>query len=527
MAYIQNFTNWLSITENSDKETFVDLFLNENKSSTSLTKIDFLERMSGIINEYDDSYMQDVQYAVFESYLLYSTKSHWFNNVSENNRPIIVKTNSHTTLFFNNECFSISNESFDILKNTDLNEDIFSDAWGSVSNFFSDAWEGIKQAGEKVGDWVKEISDSAKAVAGFASIGYMAMSVLQSSDWKSIASTIINISQTLASTYATTFNLDQNKLASTAAIASGLINLYDGRDIFLKGWEKTSGSKPVDTTAFGKSLVESTPDTFLGISKMCMGIKDLSISLKPDLKFENIVNNEEFSSDDTMNKIKEASSSLTKEGEGEGLAKSILNIQNNGNFDSNLIKDSWKSLAICEIAFGLENVYTSNKAEVLDGLSKAKEYIPKAKEFPTIIQNWISTAEKTEFTGGAAIIKDVIQTMGKPMIEAAKNFTSTVLPELINTAEWMGEVSKDYAKANTEIQSNCKPEKSALVIATLPEVKPSKVDVNLKDDDIKALNKNLPSLASQFNVKADSKTNESLNEKCSKVMSFDKWVKLN
>ena len=55
MAYIQNFTNWLSITENSDKETFVDLFLNENKSSTSLTKIDFLERMNGIVNEYDGS----------------------------------------------------------------------------------------------------------------------------------------------------------------------------------------------------------------------------------------------------------------------------------------------------------------------------------------------------------------------------------------------------------------------------------------------------------------------------------------
>ena len=65
------------------------------------------------------------------------------------------------------------------------------------------------------------------------------------------------------------------------------------------------------------------------------------------------------------------------------------------------------------------------------------------------------------------------------------------------------------------------------MMVLLPEVKPSKVDVNLKDDDIKALNKNLPALASQFNVKADSKTNESLNEKCSKVMSFDKWVKLN
>ena len=55
MAYIQNFTNWLSITENSDRETVVDLFLNENKSSTSLTKIDFLERMNGIVNEYDGS----------------------------------------------------------------------------------------------------------------------------------------------------------------------------------------------------------------------------------------------------------------------------------------------------------------------------------------------------------------------------------------------------------------------------------------------------------------------------------------
>jgi len=524
MAYIQNFMNWLSITENSNQEILLDLFLNENRSSASLTKIELLESMHGIINEENDSFMQDVYYAMFESYLFYTSKSHWFNSVSENNRPIIVKTNTHTTLLFNNEYFSISNKSFDILNNTNLNEDIFSDAWGSVSNFFSDAWAGIKQAGEKVGDWVKEVSDSAKAVAGFASLGYMAMSVLQSNDWKSIASTIINISQTLAATYATTFNLDQNKLASTAAIATGLINLYDGREMFMKGWEKTSSSKPADNIAFGKSLVESTPDTFLGISKMCMGIKDLSISLKPDLKFENIVNNEEFSSDETMNKIKEASNSLTKEGEGVGLAKSILNIQNNGNFDSNILEDSWKPLAICEIAFGLENVYTSNKAEVLDGLSKAKEYIPKAKEFPTIIQNWISTAEKTEFTGGAAIIKDVIQTMGKPMVEAAKNFTSTVLPELINTAEWMGEVSKDYNKANTEIQSNCKPTKSLLAISTLPEIKPTKGDINLSDDDIKLLNKNLPSLASQFNVKT---ANESLNSNSVKVMSFDKWLDRN
>ena len=525
MKYISYYDYCLKENKNITKSDFISSFLNESKLSVSLTRDEFINNVSHSLFESSDEYTKDVHYAIFEGYALYSSKQEWFSSEQKlNQRPLIVRTHSDTVIFYNNDCFSITNESFDILQSMDLNEDIFSDAWGSVSNFFSNAWDGIKQVGEKVGDWVKDVSDSAKAVAGFAKIGYMAISVLQSNDWKSIASTIINITQTLASTYATSFNLDQKKLAATAAISSGLINLYDGREAFLKGWNVVSQAKPTDSVSFGKSLVTGTPESFVGITKMCMGIKDLAISIKPDIKFEEITNVEEFSSSDSVDKLKDVSNSLTKESEGEGLAKSVLNIQGSGTFDAGKLNDSWKPLAICEIAFGVENVYPANKAGIMDGLNKAKEYIPKAKEFPTIIQGWISTAEKTQFTGGAAVIKDVIQTLGKPMIEAAKNFTSTVLPELINTAEWMGEVSKDYEKANQEITTNCKPSKASLTIATLPAVQAKEGETKLSDTDLATLNKNLPSLASQFNVKIES-NNAGVKE--SIILSYSNWIENN
>lgn len=538
MAIISNYNEWANTVSKGYKHEFINSFLTESKLTVSLSKEQFISQVSNTLFESEDDLQKDIHYALFEAYVFYSSNSEWFTS---NNKPTIVRTSKNTVFFSNNKCFSITNESFDILQNIDLNENIFSDAWSSVSNFFSNAWDGIKQVGDQVGSWVKEVSDSAKAVAGFAKIGYMAVSVLQSNDWKSIASTLVNISQTLASTYATSLNLDQTKLAATASISSGLINLYDGREMFLKGWEQLMNSKPTDNATFGKGLIESTPDTFLGISKMCMGIKDISISIKPDLKFENITNVEEFSSDDTSSKLKDFSNSLTKEGEGEGLAKSVLAIKGTGNFDANTLKDSWKSLAICEIAFGVENVYPTNKKEILDGLSKAKEYVPKAKDFPTIIQNWISTAEKTEFTGGEAIIKDVIQTMGKPMIEAAKNFTTAVLPDLLNTAEWMGEVSVDYDKANKEIVQNCKPTKVSFTVVALPEVKPSKEDTKISNDDLAVLNKNLPSLAKEFNIAStgNSGENKPANENHStvisnrqtnnskNVMSFSNWLNKN
>lgn len=525
MKYISYSDYCLKENKTINKSDFISSFLNESKISVSLTRDEFINNISQSLFESSDEYTKDIHYAIFEGYALYSSKQDWFNSENEIiQKPLIVRTHSDTVIFYNNDCFSMKNESFDILQTIDLNEDIFSDAWGSVSNFFSNAWDGIKQVGEKVGDWVKDVSDSAKAVAGFAKIGYMAISVLQSNDWKSIASTIINITQTLASTYATSFNLDPKKLAATAAISSGLINLYDGREAFLKGWDVVAQAKPTDAASFGKSLVTGTPESFVGITKMCMGIKDLGLSIKPDIKFEEITNVEEFSSSDNVDKLKDISNSLTKENEGEGLAKSILNIQGVGTFDAGKLNDSWKPLAICEIAFGVENVYPANKAGIIDGLNKAKEYIPKAKEFPTIIQGWISTAEKTQFTGGAAVIKDVIQTMGKPMIEAAKNFTSTVLPELMNTAEWMGEVSKDYEKADKEIVANCKPAKTSLAIATLPAVETKEGDTKLSDTDIAALNKNLPLLANQFGVKVES---SSAGVKESIILSYHKWIEKN
>lgn len=520
-----SYNDYLSNEHKSNvKIGFTNNILNESGLSVSLTRDEFINSLSKSLFESNDEFSKDVHYAIFESYALYNSKPEWFSAKSNNNqKPLIIRTENSSVIFYNNECFSISNESFDILSSMELNEDIFSDAWGSVSNFFSNAWDGIKQVGEKVGDWVKEVSDSAKAVAGFAKIGYMAISVLQSNDWKSIASTIINISQTLASTYATSFNLDQKKLAATAAVSSGLINLYEGREAFLKGWGEVSNAKPTDSVSFGKSLVTACPESFTGISKMCFGIKDLALSVKPDIKFEEITNVEEFSSSDNISKLTESSTFLTKENEGEGLAKSILNTQGSGNFDLGKLNDYWKPLAICEIAFGVENVYPANKAGIMDGLNKAKEYIPKAKDFPTIIQGWISTAEKTQFTGGAAVIKDVIQTMGKPMVEAAKNFTSTVLPELINTAEWMGEVSKDYEKANKEIVANCKPSKTNLAVVTLPAVEPKEGDTKLSDTDLATLNKNLPLLANQFNVKVES-TN---SVKESIILSYKNWISKN
>lgn len=479
-----------------------------------LTKSEFLHATFPYINE-DTLHeeQKNILFALYEADSLFQAKQHWFSvELHESNRPMILNSETHSIICFNKEFFAITNESFDVLFSEYLNENIFSDAWDSVSNFFSNAWGGIKSVGEKIGDWTKELSDGAKATAGFVKLSYMATTALRSNDWKEIANTIFNITQVLASTYAKQFNLSESNLAQVSATCAGIINLWDGRNLFLEAWKPVGSAKPTNSEELVKFLKNSTPNAFIGVTKMLVGVKDLGKAANKGLKYEGLTNLELFIEEEFTKKIQSASEGLLKEGDGMGLSNSIFELSNEASLGTDANEKLWKSFVLCQITHGLENVYSTIKPETLDALKKANEYIPKAKEFPNLVQNWINTAEKTKLEGGLGMIQDAIKTMGQPMIEASKNFTQTILPELMKTAEWMGQLSPLYDKGNQIVSKNCNPSKVALAIPILPAIKESGEDVKLAKNDIDILNKNLKSIAQSSGIKE------------SRILPFEKWI---
>ena len=159
MNYISKFNEWV----NSD-----------NNYMPEYSKDEFIESKFPFLNESKlEGNQKDILYAMYEAHCLFENKQHWFNiDIDGSNKPIILQSNTHSIICFNNEFFSITNESFHILFSENIYENIFSDAWNSVSNFFSDAWGGIKSVGDKIGDWAKELSDGAKAATGFIKLSY-------------------------------------------------------------------------------------------------------------------------------------------------------------------------------------------------------------------------------------------------------------------------------------------------------------------------------------------------------------------
>ena len=493
MKFISSFKNWSD--DNKSKRLFK---LDESNMASALSKSDFLALSFPTLYESEYDYKQEIVYALYEAYLMKIHRENWFSKPLSS-RPLLIESDSHIIIIHNNEAFAITNESYEILTSYEINENIFSDAWSSVSNFFTNAWDGIKSVGNTVGDWVNDLSDGAKQAAGFIKLSYLATKALQSDDWKEVTKTISNISYTLAGTYSKSMNLDQSKLAATISGCSGILNLWEGRTKFLESWGQVLTSKPATEEAFAKSLMTITPDTFLGITKMCIGIKDLALASNPQIKFELITNNEEFTTEKTNETIKEAGKSLTKEENGLGLSKSIVGLTPN-QFTQASIDQYWKPLLFCEISHCLENVYPSQKKEILDALKQAKTILPKAKELPTIIETMIKTAEKTEYTGTAGVIKSAIQTMGQPMIQAVKNFTTNVLPDLIKTGEWMVEASEEYDKSVGLVNSNCKPSKQTLTLATLPPIKVEQQDSKITQEEINVLQNKLPDIAKSSGV---------------------------
>jgi hypothetical protein len=481
-------------------------------------KENFIKNTIPSLNENDLKENQiDTLYALYEANSLYNKKYDWFNKVSNDNRPILLESKTHTIIVFDGDFFAITNESFDILNSEKLYEDIFSDAWGSVSNFFSNAWDSVKSVGDKVGDWVKELSDGAKAVTGFVKLSYMATTAMRSNDWKVIANTIFNITQVLASTYSKNFNLSEPILAQVNSTCSGILNLWEGRTLFLEQWKTIPNAENIKEDELSKSLDKATPDSFLGVTKMLLGVRDLGKASNPSIKFENLTDLEKITEDSFSDEIKKSSEGLIKEGDGLGLAKSVLELSGNNTFGNDKSENMWKSYVLCQIAFGLENVYSEIKKDAIDSLSKANEYIPKAKEFPDMIQKWIETAEKTKMEGGMGIVQDAIKTMGQPMIEAAKNFTQATLPELMKTAEWMGQISTNYEKGTASVEKNCKPVKSIVKIPVLPAINSKEQEMNLASNDITTINKNLSKIAQDSGLDKGA-------VKESFIISFKDWV---
>lgn len=493
MKFISSFNTWSNNTKS--KSLFK---LDETQMASALSKNEFISLSFPQIYESANDYKQEIMYALYEAYLMKIHRKEWFSKPLDS-RPLLIESDSHTIIIHNNQAFAITNESYEILTSFDINENIFSDAWNSVSNFFTNAWDGMKSVGNTVGDWVNDLSDGAKQAAGFVKLSYLATKALQSDDWKEVTKTISNISYTLAGTYAKSMNLDQSKLAATISGCSGILNLWEGRTKFLESWGQVLTSKPSTEEAFAKSLLTITPDTFLGATKMCIGIKDLALASSPQIKFEAITNNEEFVSQKNNDTIKEAGKVLTKEENGLGLSKSIVALTPSP-FAQASVEQYWKPLLFCEISHCLENVYPTQKKEILEGLKQAKTLLPKAKELPTMIENIIKTAEKTEYTGTAGVIKSAIQTMGQPMIQAVKNFTTNVLPDLIKTGEWMVEASDEYDKSTTLVNTNCKPTKDNLTLVTLPPIKTEQQDSKITQEEINIIQNKLPDIAKSSGV---------------------------
>jgi hypothetical protein len=493
MKFISSFKDW----SNSSKSQ--QLFkLDESNMASALTKDEFLSLSFPNLFESANDYRQEIMFALYEAYLMKLYRKEWFSKPLES-RPLLIESDSHAIIIHNNQAFAITNESFEILSSFELNENIFSDAWDSVSNFFTNAWDGVKSVGNTVGDWIKDLSDSAKSATGFIKLSYLATKALQSDDWKEITKTVSNISYTLASTYSKSMNLDQTKLAATISGCSGILNLSEGRTTFLTTWGQILTNKPGTEDIFAKALVTISPDTFLGTTKMCIGIRDLALSINPQIKFENITNIDDFSDSKTNENIKESGMQLSKEEGGMGLSKSIIGLSP-GQFAQTSVENYWKPLLACQISHCLENVYPAQKKEVIEGLKQAKTLIPKAKELPQIIENIINKAEKTEYTGTAGLIKSAVQSMGQPMIQAIKNFTTNVLPDLVKTSEWMVEVVADYDKATTLINTNCKPAKTNLILATLPIIKTEEANTKLTQDEINVIQGKLSDIAKSAGV---------------------------
>jgi hypothetical protein len=493
MKYLSSFKNWQD--DSKSKRLFK---LDESNLTSSLTKNEFISLSFPTLYESAYDYKQEIMYALYEAYLMKIHRKTWFSNPIES-KPILIESDSHVIIMHNNQAFAITNESFEILNSFELNENIFTDAWDSVSNFFTNAWDGVKSVGNTVGDWVKDLSDGAKQATGFIKLSYLATKALQSDDWKEVTKTISNISYTLASTYAKSMNLDQTKLAATISGCSGILNLSEGRNIFMNSWGEVLTNKPATEELFGNVLVKIAPETFLGTTKMCIGVKDLALSINPQIKFESITNNEEFISNNNVDKIKDAGAILAKEEKGIGLSKSIVGLTPN-QYSQASIDSYWKPLLFCEISHCLENVYPTQKKEILDALKQAKTLLPKANELPKIVENIIQTAEKTQYTGTAGVIKSAIQSMGQPMIQAIKNFTTNVLPELVKTGEWMVEVVGEYDKATTLVNTNCKPSKQNLTLATLPPLKVEQQDSKITQEEINIIQNKLPDIAKSSGV---------------------------
>lgn len=457
--------------------------LDEHSFTSAVSRDEFINEAFPILNESGDEYSKNKIFALYETQLFYTYREEWFKTPNNKNIvPIIIESATHAVIFYNDQTFAISKQSYDILKNEKLNE-----GWFGLDKVFSDAGEIVSSAVSSVvstaGDWAKKLGDAAGSVIAFIESCYEAVKSFTGDDWLKMIQTLSTLFRGIWGTIGTIFAPGTGDLVNKiVGGATGLVGVYTGYTRIKDPISDLKGAISSAKSALdvGKGLAEHGPILLGGASALIVGAKDIIGTIKPSSGVLSGITDLTSLFDSPDGDLKAQGESLFNPKNAKGLGATLLKmsgINSKSTFKpESLLKNLQPQLISLGGSISLEYLVPKDiKETVLGSATSILKGVDTAFSIPTKAQEFIDDLKNSQKDGTMKLLTDAVVGIGGPVVSGLKNFTTSIKPSVDSVTKPISNMTTAHNRTINAIKSNnLDVALNVLDIQETEEIKPQK-----------------------------------------------------